>query len=107
MESVPTLSGPVMRIGVALATAVTLLFLRFKVMGSTLPVFTNFDNPASYEAAPAKQVRTLKETRVVRCMVNGKVIPFLCDNVLVSCYLSSVHRGRHCAPFNWTFPPPS
>ena len=40
----------------ATATAVTLLFLRFKVMGSTLPVFTNFDNPASYEAAPAKQV---------------------------------------------------
>ena len=51
------LSGPVMRIGVAVATAVALLLLRFKVMGSTLPVFTNFDNPASYEEAPAKQVR--------------------------------------------------
>ena len=51
------LSGPVLRIGVAVATAVALLLLRFKVMGSTLPVFTNFDNPASYEEAPAKQVR--------------------------------------------------
>ena len=51
------LSGPVLRIGVAVATAVALLLLRFKVMGSTLPVFTNFDNPASYEQAPAKQVR--------------------------------------------------
>ena len=50
------LSGPVLRIGVAVATAVALLLLRFKVMGSTLPVFTNFDNPASYEEAPAKQV---------------------------------------------------
>ena len=48
--------GAVLRVGVALATAAALLFLRFRVMGSTLPVFTNFDNPASYEAAPAKQV---------------------------------------------------
>ena len=53
----PILSGPVLRIVVASATAATLLLLRFKVMGSTLPVFTSFDNPASYEAAPAKQVR--------------------------------------------------
>ena len=33
-----------------------LLFLRFKIMGSTLPVFTNFDNPASYQNFPIKQL---------------------------------------------------
>ncbi len=33
-----------------------LLGLRFSVMSSTLPVFTNFDNPASYESAPVKQL---------------------------------------------------
>ena len=32
-----------------------LLYLRFKIMGSTLPVFTNFDNPASYQTFPVKQ----------------------------------------------------
>ena len=33
-----------------------LLLLRFKIMGSTLPVFTNFDNPASYQNFPVKQL---------------------------------------------------
>lgn len=37
-------------------TGVSLLLVRFYVMGSTLPVFTNFDNPASYESSPVKQL---------------------------------------------------
>ena len=40
---------------VMLLTGLGLLLIRFYVMGSTLPVFTNFDNPASYEEAPVKQ----------------------------------------------------
>ena len=36
-----------------------LLYLRFHVMGSTLPVFTNFDNPASYQDFPTKQLTWL------------------------------------------------
>ncbi len=43
------------RTAILVAVGCLLLFLRFRVMGSTLPVFTNFDNPASYEEAPAKQ----------------------------------------------------
>ena len=38
------------------ASGVALLYIRFQVMGSNLPVFTNFDNPASYEDAPVKQL---------------------------------------------------
>jgi hypothetical protein len=35
----------------------TLILLRLKVvMGLTLPVFTNFDNPAAHEPAPTKQL---------------------------------------------------
>ena len=37
-------------------TGTVLLLIRFSVMGSTLPVFTNFDNPASYQEAPVKQM---------------------------------------------------
>jgi len=44
------------RIGVLAVTGVTLLYVRFQVMGSNLPVFTNFDNPASYEDPPTKQL---------------------------------------------------
>lgn len=39
-----------------ISTGILLLLLRFLVMGHTLPVFTNFDNPASYEEAPVKQL---------------------------------------------------
>jgi hypothetical protein len=49
------LPAPVARTLVLVATGVILLLLRFRVMGSTLPVFTSFDNPASYEEAPVKQ----------------------------------------------------
>jgi hypothetical protein len=34
-----------------------LILVRLKVvMGSTLPVFTGFDNPAAHEPAPTKQL---------------------------------------------------
>ena len=39
-----------------LITGSLLLLLRFQIMGSTLPVFTNFDNPASYQNFPVKQL---------------------------------------------------
>ena len=68
-----------LRIVVAFATAVGLLFLRFKVIGSTLPVFTNFDNPASHEAAPAKQVGSQESFRVV----HGTIILGHCDKSLI------------------------
>ncbi len=47
----------VSRVAALAAAGVGLLLLRFYVMGSTLPVFTSFDNPASYEGFPTKQVR--------------------------------------------------
>ena len=49
--------GLVSRLAALAAAGVALLLLRFYVMGSTLPVFTSFDNPASYEGFPTKQVR--------------------------------------------------
>ncbi len=49
--------GLVSRVAALAAAGVALLLLRFYVMGSTLPVFTSFDNPASYEGFPTKQVR--------------------------------------------------
>eukprot|EP00095_Tigriopus_kingsejongensis_P001095 snap_masked-scaffold193_size270907-processed-gene-1.15 protein:Tk01095 transcript:snap_masked-scaffold193_size270907-processed-gene-1.15-mRNA-1 annotation:"transmembrane and tpr repeat-containing protein cg4050-like" len=45
-----------LRILLLLATGVTLLTIRFYVMGSTLPVFNVFDNPAAHEEAPIKQM---------------------------------------------------
>ena len=36
------------RLASVILTGILLLLLRFLVMGHTLPVFTNFDNPASY-----------------------------------------------------------
>ena len=44
----------VLRLLTVLTTGILLLSLRFIVMGQTLPVFTNFDNPASYAQVPAK-----------------------------------------------------
>ena len=45
-----------LRILTVICTGALLLLLRFRIMGATLPVFTNFDNPASYAPAPAKQL---------------------------------------------------
>ena len=44
------------RTSMLVLTGGLLLLLRFKIMGSTLPVFTNFDNPASYQNFPVKQL---------------------------------------------------
>lgn len=44
------------KIGAVIFTCLFLMALRFQIMGQTLPVFTNFDNPASYAPAPAKQL---------------------------------------------------
>ena len=46
----------VMRLMSLICTGILLLILRFLVMGHTLPVFTNFDNPASYSGTPTKQL---------------------------------------------------
>ena len=45
-----------LRLLTVICTGALLLSLRFLIMGHTLPVFTNFDNPASYAQAPAKQL---------------------------------------------------
>lgn len=52
----PDPEGLAARTALLAATGLGLLFLRFRVMGSTLPVFTNFDNPASHEGFPVKQM---------------------------------------------------
>ena len=44
------------RLASVISTGFLLLLLRFLVMGHTLPVFTNFDNPASYTNFPTKQL---------------------------------------------------
>ncbi|QQP53292.1 Uncharacterized protein FKW44_005727 [Caligus rogercresseyi] len=44
---------PWIRLTTLVLAGLALLFIRFKVMGSSLPVFTNFDNPASYESDPS------------------------------------------------------
>ena len=46
----------ILRLLIVTCTGALLLLLRFLIMGHTLPVFTNFDNPASYAQAPAKQL---------------------------------------------------
>lgn len=52
MKFIPCLS----RICIAICTGISLLIFRILIMGHTLPVFTNFDNPASYAETPAKQL---------------------------------------------------
>jgi Na+/melibiose symporter-like transporter len=45
------------RTAVLVVIGATLILVRLKVvMGSTMPFFTNFDNPAAHEPAPAKQL---------------------------------------------------
>ncbi len=48
--------GLILRSAALVLTCSGLLLVRFYVMGSTLPVFTSFDNPASYSEAPTKQL---------------------------------------------------
>lgn len=44
------------RIIVLITSTVLLLLFRLQIMGSQLPVFTRFDNPASVAATPSKQL---------------------------------------------------
>ncbi|XP_052873324.1 protein O-mannosyl-transferase Tmtc3 [Anopheles cruzii] len=44
------------RLVVLCVTTVALLFARLQIMGSQLPVFTRFDNPASVAATPVRQL---------------------------------------------------
>nr|XP_040240135.2 protein O-mannosyl-transferase Tmtc3 [Anopheles coluzzii]XP_040240136.2 protein O-mannosyl-transferase Tmtc3 [Anopheles coluzzii]XP_040240137.2 protein O-mannosyl-transferase Tmtc3 [Anopheles coluzzii]XP_040240138.2 protein O-mannosyl-transferase Tmtc3 [Anopheles coluzzii]XP_040240139.2 protein O-mannosyl-transferase Tmtc3 [Anopheles coluzzii]XP_049465911.1 protein O-mannosyl-transferase Tmtc3 [Anopheles coluzzii] len=44
------------RLAVLCVTTVALLFARLQIMGSQLPVFTRFDNPASVAVTPARQL---------------------------------------------------
>lgn len=57
-------------------TGVALLASRFLVMGQTLPVFTNFDNPASYADFPTKQLTWAY-------LLPGKLIFFLKKNYVL------------------------
>lgn len=50
------LRNSVIRAGFLVGTTLFLLFARIKVMGAQLPVFTNFDNPASQAAFPARHL---------------------------------------------------
>ncbi|XP_023716929.1 protein O-mannosyl-transferase Tmtc3 [Cryptotermes secundus] len=44
------------RLGVLGATTLCLLMMRLQIMGSKLPVFTRFDNPASVAPTPSRQL---------------------------------------------------
>ncbi|XP_054720816.1 protein O-mannosyl-transferase Tmtc3-like [Uloborus diversus] len=46
----------ILRIGIMISWAVFLLTIRLKVMGSQLPVFTKFDNPAAAAETPSRQL---------------------------------------------------
>ncbi|KAL5009556.1 hypothetical protein ScPMuIL_011861 [Solemya velum] len=50
------LRGSLVRTGFLVGSTLFLLFARIKVMGAQLPVFTNFDNPASGSPTPDKQL---------------------------------------------------
>ncbi|GFO13852.1 heterogeneous nuclear ribonucleoprotein q, partial [Plakobranchus ocellatus] len=50
------LKTSIMRGGFLVFSTTFLLFARIKVMGAQLPVFTNFDNPASTSPTPARQL---------------------------------------------------
>ncbi|XP_060080466.1 protein O-mannosyl-transferase TMTC3-like isoform X2 [Ylistrum balloti] len=52
----PWLKNSIIRAGFLVGTTLFLLFARIKVMGAQLPVFTNFDNPASQAAFPARHL---------------------------------------------------
>ncbi|ESO89299.1 hypothetical protein LOTGIDRAFT_210330 [Lottia gigantea] len=46
----------IIRAGFLVSSTLLLLFARIKVMGAQLPVFTNFDNPASTASFPARHL---------------------------------------------------
>lgn len=50
------LKNSVIRCGFLVGTTLFLLFARIKVMGAQLPVFTAFDNPASFAPTPSRQM---------------------------------------------------
>ncbi|GFR59874.1 transmembrane and TPR repeat-containing protein 3 [Elysia marginata] len=50
------LKTSIVRGGFLVFSTTFLLFARIKVMGAQLPVFTNFDNPASTSPSPARQL---------------------------------------------------
>lgn len=52
----PWLKNSIVRAIFLVGTTVFLLMARIKVMGAQLPVFTRYDNPASMENAPARQL---------------------------------------------------
>ncbi|OWF55836.1 Transmembrane and TPR repeat-containing protein 3 [Mizuhopecten yessoensis] len=55
--SIPAwLRNSIVRAAFLVGTTLFLLFARIKVMGAQLPVFTNFDNPASQAAFPARHL---------------------------------------------------
>lgn len=44
------------RLAILAVTTISLLLLRLQIMGSQLPVFTRFDNPASVAPTPTRQL---------------------------------------------------
>ena len=66
------------RLLVLLLVALALLYARVRVMGSTLPHFTTFDNPAAHAPAPARQL-----TFAYLLALNARLLlwpaPLLCD----------------------------
>lgn len=70
--------GFAMRTTLLTATGLALLTVRFYVMGSTLPIFTNFDNPASYEEAPIKHM-TLSYLIAVNTWLLLSPVDLCCD----------------------------
>ncbi|XP_031622096.1 protein O-mannosyl-transferase Tmtc3 [Contarinia nasturtii] len=62
------------RLCILFLTTMGLLFARFKVMGSQLPVFTRFDNPASVAPSPTRQL-----TYNYLTSVNFWLLLFPCD----------------------------
>lgn len=62
------------RLCVLAVTTILLLLVRLQIMGSQLPVFTRFDNPASVAVTPARQL-----TYHYLMSVNVWLLLFPCD----------------------------
>ncbi|XP_060530397.1 protein O-mannosyl-transferase Tmtc3-like [Cylas formicarius] len=54
--NLPKSNAATKRLAVLLTTTILLLLARLHIMGSQLPVFTRFDNPASVAVTPARQL---------------------------------------------------
>ena len=79
----PSFNWPLaFRLVIVIVTGILLLLLRFIVMGHTLPVFTNFDNPASYADPPVKQL-TWAYLLSGKATILGYLWPFLTSKVLL------------------------